>query len=285
MPQVAELETETISVDLLTPDQLKKELAPVVAQANALRVTNAVEFAEGADFLKTVKLSQKRVTDFFGPIKKKAHEAWKLVCDGENTFLKPLQEAERTVKATMGAWQAEEERKAEAERRRLQAIEDERVRKERARQEELARQQREKEEAARRAEEDARRQAAAAENEAERKRLQAGAERKRKEAEAAAAKAAEREEQAAAVAPAAVIQAQTAVPTIKGVAGRKVWRATVTDKKAFLAFAAQDVTGMFLGCVEISETGLAKFAKGDTAPTVPGVSFRQESALAVSAEK
>jgi hypothetical protein len=259
--------------------QLNQEIQPVVQQANAIQVRNAAEFEGAAGFLKSIKASQKRVTDFFGPIKAAAHAAWKRTTEGEATFLKPLQEAEKTVKTRMVAWQAEEDRKAEAERLRLQAIEDERVRKQRAEQERLARIQREKEEAARRAEEEARRKAAAEQDAAKRKQLEAEAERKRKEADAAAAKAAERDERAASVAPAVVIQVESAAPVVEGVSSRKAWKATVTDKKAFVAFAAQDVTGMFLGAVEVNEIALGKLAKGDKAPTLPGVRFTLETIM------
>jgi hypothetical protein len=119
-----------MSDELMTAEQVRAEVAPVVARAGGIVIVTAGDYTGAADFLKAVKAAQKRVTDFFGPMKAAAHAAWKEVTGKESETLKPLADAEATVKRKMVDYANEQERIRQAEQRRLQAIEDERVRKE-----------------------------------------------------------------------------------------------------------------------------------------------------------
>lgn len=112
---------------------LRQAIAPVVSQANTLTVISAGEYEFAASFLKNVKTAQKRVVDFFGPMKRATHEAWKKTVAGETTFLGPLESAERTVKQKMLTWSQAEERERALKQARLQAQADEFVRRERER--------------------------------------------------------------------------------------------------------------------------------------------------------
>ena len=146
-------------------------------------------------------------------------------------FLRVPTEAEKTLLEKVRKYDEAEKAAREAEARRLQAIEDEKRRREQERLDALARAQREKEAAARRAEEEARRKAQEATNEAERVKAQAEAEKARKAAEAASAKAHAREEAAAEVLPAPVIT----LPPVEKAAGEsavKVWKYEITDAAA-----------------------------------------------------
>lgn len=123
----------TAELAALETEELEQEIAPVLAQANAITVNSAESYESAIHFLQAVKAAQKKVVEFWGPIKKAAHEAWKRTTAGEQQMLSPLEGAERAVKQKAGAYQAEEERKRVAEERRLQAIADEQARKERER--------------------------------------------------------------------------------------------------------------------------------------------------------
>jgi len=113
--------------------EIRQEVAPVVAQAGALVVQTPEQYEGAAVFLKVVKGAQKKVTDFFGPIKAAAHAAWKKTTEGEAVLLKPLTDAEATIKRKMLTFAQVEEEKRQAEQRRLQAAADEAARKERER--------------------------------------------------------------------------------------------------------------------------------------------------------
>jgi len=97
---------------------IKSEVAPVLTNAAAMTVTTPAEYAIAGDFLKTVKAAQKKVTDFFAPMKQKAHEAHKAITSQETATLKPLFDAENALKRNMLTfYQAQERIRIEAQRK------------------------------------------------------------------------------------------------------------------------------------------------------------------------
>ncbi len=112
---------------------IETKTSDVVTQAKAFEVASQEEFDAAAEFLRIVKALQDEVRETFGEPKKKAHEAHRAVVAAEKKHLKPLLDAEQTVKGRMGDWHraeqariAEARRKAEAEARK--AEEEERLR-------------------------------------------------------------------------------------------------------------------------------------------------------------
>jgi hypothetical protein len=109
----------------------------------------------------------------------------------------------------------------------------------------------------------------------------AAAERARLEAEAATALEAGDVARAEVLANTAeVVQATTIATTVvaSGVSTRKVWKAEVTDKAAFVAVAGTDQ--MFLAAVDINEQTLAKFANATNgAVKIPGVRLYQDEVM------
>lgn len=127
-----------MSNDTTSVEILKQEVTPVIQQAASITVATPEAYKGAADFLKAVKAAQKKVVDFFGPMKKATHDAWKKVTATETETLKPLQDAEATVKTKMLEYSRIEEEKRMAEQRRLQAEADEAARRERERLEKKA---------------------------------------------------------------------------------------------------------------------------------------------------
>lgn len=113
--------------------QLQKEVNPILVQANEIQIHNATTYQNAADFLKSLKSSQKKVLDFFSPMKKKAHETWKAICLREKQIIEPIQKCETTIKQKMVHYQAAEEQRRQAEEQRLQAEAEARAEKERQR--------------------------------------------------------------------------------------------------------------------------------------------------------
>jgi len=113
--------------------QLRQEVSPVVSEAYSIVVQNAQQYSGAAEFLKMLKDAQKKVKEYFEPMKTNAYQAWKEICAKENQMLDPLGKAEAEVKTKMLTFQREEEERRIAEQRRLQAIADEKARKERER--------------------------------------------------------------------------------------------------------------------------------------------------------
>lgn len=112
---------------------LRQELTPVVQQAGSIMVTTPEAYTGAADFLKAVKAAQKRCADFFAPMKAATHAAWKKVTAAEAETLKPLQDAEATVKRKMLTYATEQETIRQEEQRRLQEQADLAARRERER--------------------------------------------------------------------------------------------------------------------------------------------------------
>jgi hypothetical protein len=114
----------------LNTQELTQETALVVQQARAFIVDSTESFQAAGAFLKTVKDGMKKVTDFFADSKAKAAAAHKAICESEKKMLDPLKAAETTLKSTMGAYDMkvrEEKMRAEAEARRKQQEEAERL--------------------------------------------------------------------------------------------------------------------------------------------------------------
>ncbi len=110
-------------MSVTTEEQLSAVVAQVNEKAGALQVKTEAEYVQAGELLKQVKSNIKTVSEFFEPMKKSAHAAWKAICDKENSFVKPMQAAETTIKKVMGAYVMEQERirrEKEAELRRQQ---------------------------------------------------------------------------------------------------------------------------------------------------------------------
>lgn len=256
--------------ELVRVETLKAEVAPVVQRAEAMVISTPQDYEMAAEFCKTVKGAAMRVVEFFAPMVKANLEATRRTNDAKAQLLNPLVAAEASIKNKQTAYSREQERIRLAEQQRLQAIEDERVRKEKAKADASARLQREKEAAARAKQERLERLAAQARNEVERHKAAAAAEAARKVAEAAAAKAAVKEDAADAVGPAAVVTVASKTPVIKGQHFTRTWKARVVDVKA--------VPREWLVVNEQALQAFARSTKG--AVQVAGVEFYEETSLA-----
>ena len=120
-----------MTTEIQTVEQLSNELAPVVQQAGAITVRTPEQYSGAADFLKAVKGAQKRVVDHFAGMKAATYAAWKKVTTTEADTLKPLTDAEATVKRKMLTFANEQEAIRIAEERRIQAKADAAARRER----------------------------------------------------------------------------------------------------------------------------------------------------------
>lgn len=96
-------------------ESVQSEALAVVAEAEAMTVANQIEFEAAGSFLTcSIKPAQKRVEEFFGPMKQAAHKAWKTIVARETEVLAPLADAETRIKRAMGAYAAEQERQRRA---------------------------------------------------------------------------------------------------------------------------------------------------------------------------
>ena len=86
--------------------------------ATQCKVTNEVELHEAGEFLVTLKKLIKEVDAWFKPMIDQAYSAHKAICNKKNLYVKPLQEAETTIKQKIGTFQMELDRIREEEERK-----------------------------------------------------------------------------------------------------------------------------------------------------------------------
>lgn len=118
-----------MSTVVMAPEIASAIPPDMIAQANdwptraeGMIVTDDVTNEAAAEMLLGIKDLGKEVNATFDPIKKKSHEAWKLICDEQYRHLAPLLQAEKILKSVIGNYAMEQHRKLE-EARRIAAAE------------------------------------------------------------------------------------------------------------------------------------------------------------------
>ena len=119
--------------DQIIENQVRDEVTNYPATVMTLTVTDQDTFGAAGEAIKTLKGFRKEITDFFGPMKKKAFEAHKLISTKEKETLAPLDKAEAFVRGRMNVFLTEQERIRVADERKalLKAQEEERKEKKR----------------------------------------------------------------------------------------------------------------------------------------------------------
>lgn len=232
------------------------EQAPTLAQQlEAFQVSDAGTYEQAAELLKVGASGLKVIEGFFDENIARAHATHKGLTQQKAKYYGPLETAVRALKARAVGWAQEQERKREAEQRRL----DELAAAERRRQEQAA--------------------------EAERVRLEAEAKALLEQGNAAAAsetllKAAEVVDEVRNAPPPVAPPVAAVVPKSKGVSVKANWTYRITDKAAFIR-AVVDGT-IPLDAVVENATYLRGKAKVDkNTLRWPGVSFYDEGSMSV----
>lgn len=94
--------------------ELSREITAIELEAESIVIESDEEYNNAAEFGRTLKRKSTEVTAFFSPIKKAANKTHREVCEREKIMLKPLLNAEKILKQTMGAYALEQERKRKA---------------------------------------------------------------------------------------------------------------------------------------------------------------------------
>lgn len=90
-------------------------------QARALVIATDADFTLAGEMLRGVKALAGEIDSVFGPLKKKANESHRAICDEEAKAKAPLSEAERIVKRSMAQYHEAQERARRIEQQRLEA--------------------------------------------------------------------------------------------------------------------------------------------------------------------
>lgn len=110
---------------------IRQEVSGVTIQVEGMVIDSEDTFEEAAKLGLAIKAQAKKVSEFFAPMKKRASDAHKEICNREKMMLSPLQAAEKALKDKMGTYRLEEDRRRRlAEEEAWRAAEEEQRRKE-----------------------------------------------------------------------------------------------------------------------------------------------------------
>lgn len=120
------------TAEILNDEQMiQAAVIDIKKNALAVVVNDQDSFARAGDIASGLRDMKRQVTDWFGPMKKKAHEAWKEICARENTTLKPIEEADCFVRGKMNRFLAEQEKERQEAERKARVAAENAARKER----------------------------------------------------------------------------------------------------------------------------------------------------------
>jgi hypothetical protein len=214
-------------MQIQVPADIKEQVPTVVAWASDLTIANHIQYEAAAERLLSIKEYGKKVDAFFKPIKQAADATKKAILDAEKLLTGPLADAERQVKTKLVGFQNEEQRKREAEQRRLQAIADEKARVERQRQQQAAAEARKKADEERQKADEFRKKAEEASAEERRKLLAQANTAERRAGAAEAKEEAAKEEAAAIIAPTVAVSEPSA--KVSGISTAKIWKFRIVN--------------------------------------------------------
>lgn len=259
--------SETALATIEAPEDLRQNVAACVEWSTKNLIVTPVHYEATAEHLKTIKTRLKQADEFFdGPIKS-AYDLHKTLCGRKQLVTNPLKQAESIDKAKQLQYIEAQKKKAEDERRRLQAIADEEARKQKAKIDAAAEVARQAEQAAREKAEALRKQAEEA-TDAEKKRLLALAETQERKADAQVAKQEVAAESAAAVF-APVINVEASVPRVKGQSIKETWQVQGIDLAQFYDYVVENKRWDLIQPNTKVLEGLAKNLKSEC--KIPGV--------------
>ena len=98
--------------------RLGMQVTAIEKQAGALVVADDDGFAAAGAIARDVKATQKKVEEYWEPMRSSTYAAYKAVTDHKNEMIKPLKNAEKIIKQKMSDYQTTQKKKqAEAEAR------------------------------------------------------------------------------------------------------------------------------------------------------------------------
>jgi hypothetical protein len=114
-------------------EKLPDEIINFPAVAMTITVTDQPSFGRAGEVIKALKDFKKQTTEWFSPLKTKAHATWKETVAKENEALAPLDKAETYLRGQMNGYLAAQERIRLEEERKARIVAEEAAKKERER--------------------------------------------------------------------------------------------------------------------------------------------------------
>lgn len=120
---VATIGNNALVLDSPEEHGLSKEVSDFELRVSAMQVTDDLGYAAAGNLLKQVKAMQKKVKEYWEPLRISSKKAYDNVLTKKKEMTDPIDRAEKILKRKMGDYTMEQERKAreEEERRRREA--------------------------------------------------------------------------------------------------------------------------------------------------------------------
>lgn len=90
-------------------------------RARSIAIADSVSYASACEFLKGIKALRAEIAETFEPHIKRAHESHRALLKEKTDAEAPLVEAERIAKASLVAWEQDQERQRRKEQARIEA--------------------------------------------------------------------------------------------------------------------------------------------------------------------
>lgn len=112
MKELATAGSSALVLETKEDESLGREASLIERRAESVLVTSDAEFASAGDLLKEIKRMQKKVKDYWEPMRVTAKAGYDEVLAHKKEMLDPLESAEKMLKAKMGAYSDEVKEKA-----------------------------------------------------------------------------------------------------------------------------------------------------------------------------
>lgn len=116
---VATVGNNALVLDSPEEKGLGKEVSEIEQCASAIQVTDDLGYAAAGNLLKQVKAMQKKVKEYWEPLRISAKKAYDNVLTKKKEMTAPIDGAEKILKQKMGDYTMEQERKAREKEERL----------------------------------------------------------------------------------------------------------------------------------------------------------------------
>lgn len=116
---VATVSNDALVLDSPEEQGLNKEVSDFELRVSAMQVKDDLGYAAAGNLLKQVKAMQKKVKEYWEPLRVSAKKAYDDVLAKKKEMTEPIDGAEKILKRKMGDYTIEKERKAREEEARL----------------------------------------------------------------------------------------------------------------------------------------------------------------------
>lgn len=121
MNDVKNEENNTLVLDTVEK-KLDEEVSVIEQRAKAFVITNDKEYEEACETTKLVKQMQKKVVDYWEPLRVSAHKTYNDILAHKKEMLNPLESAEKILKNKISTYSLEQEKKREAEENAMRKL-------------------------------------------------------------------------------------------------------------------------------------------------------------------